>query len=235
MQMSTENDITPQELKSLKKNIAIKFSLIPVCMGVLILLPAGTLKFWQAYAYFAVLIAPMIFVILYFLKKDPNFLKRRMSMKEKEKQQKSIVLISTVLFIAGFLIPGLDHRFAWSNVPACLVITADIMVLLAYLFIFYVFSVNSYASRIIEVSEGQKVISTGPYRFVRHPMYSGVLVMYLFTPLALGSYWAMLPFLFFTITFVFRIHNEEKVLSDNLQGYKEYCRKTRFRLIPFIW
>jgi protein-S-isoprenylcysteine O-methyltransferase Ste14 len=235
MYMSTKNEMAPQELKSLVKNIVVKFSLIPLFMCALLLLPAGTLKFWQVYAYFAVLIVPMIFVILYFLKKDPMFLKRRMSMREKEKQQKSVVLTSTVFFAAGFLIPGLDHRFAWSNVPTYMVITADIIVLSAYLFIFYVFSVNSYASRIIEVVESQKVISTGPYGVVRHPMYSGVLVMYLFTPLALGSYWAIIPFLFLPVTFVFRILNEEKVLSNNLQGYTEYCQKTRFRLIPFIW
>jgi protein-S-isoprenylcysteine O-methyltransferase Ste14 len=227
--------MTSPQLRSLKINIAIKFSLIPLFMGVLILLPAGTLRFWQVYAYFAVLIVPLCFVVIYFLKNDPEFLERRMRMREKEKQQKWVVLTSTVLFAAGFLVPGFDQRFGWSNVPIYVVIIADIMVLSAYLFIFYVFRVNSFASRIIEVAENQKVISSGPYRVVRHPMYTGVLVMYLFTPVALGSYWAIIPFLFLPVTFVFRILNEEKVLTQNLAGYKDYCQKTRYRLIPLIW
>lgn len=233
--MNKEYEMTSQEMKALKKKIAIRFSLIPLFLGLIILLPAGTLMFWQVYTYFAILVVPMIFVMLYFLKKDPKFLERRMRVKEKEKQQELLSIFSTSIFLAGFIIPGLDHRFAWSNVPTYIVITADIIVLLGYLIIFFVFKQNSYASRIIEVNENQKVISTGLYGVVRHPMYLGVLIMFLLTPIALGSYWALIPFAVLPVTLILRILNEEKVLSNNLQGYREYCQKTRFRLIPFIW
>ena len=233
--MNKKSEMTQQEMKALKKKIAIRFSLIQLFLGLIILLPAWTLKFWQAYTYLVVLVVPMIFALLYFLKKDPKFLERRTRAKEKEKQQKLLSILSTAIFLAGFIIPGLDHRFAWSDVPTYIVITADIMVLLGYLIILFVFKQNSYASLIIEVNENQKVISTGLYGVVRHPMYLGVLIMFLPTPIALGSYWALIPFAVLPVLLILRILNEEKVLSNNLQGYKEYCQKTRFRLIPYIW
>lgn len=233
--MNKEGEMNQQEIKALKKKIVIRFSLIPLFLGLIILLPAWTLKFWQAYTYLVVLVVPMIFALLYFLKKDPKFLERRTRVKEKEKQQKLLSILSTAIFLAGFIIPGLDHRFAWSDVPIYIVITADIMVLLGYLIILFVFKQNSYASCIIEVNENQKVISTGLYGVVRHPMYLGVLIMFLPTPIALGSYWALIPFAVLPVLLILRILNEEKVLSNNLQGYKEYCQKTRFRLIPYIW
>ncbi len=233
--MNKEYEMTSQEMRALKKKIVIRFSLIPLFLGLIILLPAGTLIFWQAYTYFAILVVPMIFVIFYFLKKDPKFLERRIRTKEKEKHQKLLSILSTTIFLVGFIITGLDHRYFWSNVPIYIVITADIIVLLGYLLIFFVFKQNSYASRIIEVDENQKVISTGPYKIVRHPMYLGVLIMFLATPIALGSYWAIIPFAILPVILILRILNEEKLLSKNLQGYDEYCQKTRFRLIPFIW
>jgi protein-S-isoprenylcysteine O-methyltransferase Ste14 len=233
--MNKKSEMTQQQMKTLRKKIVIRFSLIPLFLGLIILLPAGTLKFWQVYTYLAVLVVPMVFVILYFLKNDPKFLELRTRGKEKEKQQILITIFTTAIFLAGFIIPGLDHRFAWSNVPIYIVIIADIIVLLGYLIIFFVFKQNSYASRIIEVNVNQKVISTGLYRVVRHPMYLGVIIMFLPTPIALGSYWALIPFVVLPFFLVLRILNEEKVLSNNLQGYKEYCQKTKFRLIPFIW
>jgi protein-S-isoprenylcysteine O-methyltransferase Ste14 len=177
----------------------------------------------------------MVFVMLYFLKNDPKFLERRTRAKEKEKQQIHIAILSALIFLAGFIIPGLDHRFAWSSVPMNIVLLADLIILLGYLIIFFVFRQNSYASRIIEVDEEQKVISTGLYGLVRHPMYVGVLIMYIPTPLALGSYWGLVPFALLPLSLALRILNEEKVLSVNLPGYKEYCIKTRYRLIPYIW
>jgi protein-S-isoprenylcysteine O-methyltransferase Ste14 len=230
-----ESEMTQQEMKALKKKIAIRFSLLPLFLGLIVLLSAGTLKFWQIYVYFAVLVVPMVFALLYFLKKDPRFLERRMKEKEKERQQKLIQILGILIFLAGFITAGLDHRFAWSGVPIYLILTADIIVLLSYLMIFFSFRENTYASRIVEVSEHQKVISTGPYKFVRHPMYLGVLVMFLATPISLGSYWALTPFAFLPVLLVLRILNEEKVLSNNLQGYKEYCERTKYRLLPGVW
>jgi len=167
------------------------------------------------------------------LRTDPEFLERRTKVKEKE--QVIFSILSTFIFLKGFIIPGLDHRFGWSNVPTYLTIFADVLILMGYLIIFFVFKQNSFASRIIEVSENQKIISTGLYAIVRHPMYIGVLIMFIPTPVALGSYWGLIPLALLPAFLVVRILNEEKVLSDNLNGYKEYCQKTRHRLIPFIW
>ena len=233
--MEKKSELTQQEMKSLIKKIIIRFSFLPVFLGLLILLPAGTFNYWQVYIYFAVLIVPMLFVLFYFLRRDPKFLERRMKAKEKEKQQILISIFSSFIFLAGLIITGLDQRFTWSDVPLYLIILADIIILLGYLIIFFVFKQNSFASRIIEVNENQKIITTGLYAIVRHPMYIGVLIMFIPTPIALGSYWGLIPFALLLVSLVLRILNEEKVLSDNLKGYKEYCQKTRYRLIPFIW
>lgn len=223
------------ELKNLKRKAIIRISFIPVFIGLLVLLPAGTFFFWQAYLYFSQLLLLMIAAGIYFFKKDPQFLARRMRMKEKEQKQKIFVLLASVSILSAFIIPGLDYRFGWSQVPLPVVLSADILVLISYLFILYVFKINSYASRIIEVNEGQKVISTGPYAVVRHPMYSGILLMYIMTPLALASYWGLIAIAFLPILLAFRIKNEENVLSRQLNGYNEYCIKVKYRLIPFIW
>ena len=233
--MKKKSEISPQERKSLIRKILIRFSFLPLVLALLIFLPAGTFNYWQVYVYCGILVVPIIFVLFYFLKNDPKFLERRTKAKEKEKQQIHIAILSTLIFLAGFIIPGLDHRFGWSSVPMNIVLLADLIILLGYLIIFFVFKQNSYASRIIEVDEEQKVISTGLYSIVRHPMYVGVLIMYIPTPLALGSYWGLLPFALLPLSLALRILNEEKVLSENLPGYKEYCEKTRYRLIPYIW
>jgi protein-S-isoprenylcysteine O-methyltransferase Ste14 len=156
-------------------------------------------------------------------------------MREKEAQQKLIIKLSSLYFLIAFLLPGFDKRYGWSSVPATVVISADVIVLLGYAFFALVLKENQYASRIIEVEEQQKVITTGPYALVRHPMYLAVSVMYIFSPLALGSYWAMIPTLLLLILLVARIRNEERVLLRELKGYQEYTQQTRYRLIPGIW
>jgi len=233
--MEIKSELTPQEMKSLIKKLIVRFSLFPLLLGLIILLPAGTFDYWQVYLYFAVIVVPMLLVILYFLKNDPQFLERRVRTKEKEKQQKIIQITFTFLFLAGFIVSGFDKRFGWSDIPVSRVILADIFILLGYLLVFFVFKQNSYASRVVEVEQNQKVISTGLYRIVRHPMYIGILIMFIPTPIALGSYWGLISMGSIPFALALRILNEEKVLCHELPGYKEYCQTTRYRLIPFIW
>lgn len=233
--METKSEMTSRERSALIRKLLARLSLVPLFIIVFTLLPAGTFNYWEVYLYFGILIVPMLFVFIYFLKKDPRFLDRRSRGAEKVKEQKLIQLINLPVFIAAFIIPGLDKRFGWSAVPAEVIIITDIVILGGYLIIFNVFRQNSYASRIIETDKEQKVITTGLYSIVRHPMYVGVLIMYLPTPLALGSYWGLIPMALLPVALVFRILNEEKVLSENLEGYQEYCCKTRYRLIPHIW
>jgi len=213
----------------------IRFALFFPVLGLLILLPAGTFRYWQFYVYSLLLMVPMLAVLIYFLRNDPKFLERRAKAREKERQQIHIAILSTLIFLAGYIIPGLDFRFGWSQVPAHTTILADIIILLGYLIIFFVFRQNSYASRIIEVDEEQEVISTGLYGIVRHPMYVGVLIMFIPSPIALGSYWGLIPFALLPLSMALRILNEEKVLKENLKGYREYCQKVKYRLIPLIW
>ncbi|MFA5833826.1 MAG: isoprenylcysteine carboxylmethyltransferase family protein [Bacteroidota bacterium] len=223
------------DLKSLKKKLLTRLILFPVLLGSILLLSAGTFDYWEVYAYLGVIILPLTAVVTYFLKHDPEFLERRMKLKEKESSQKKIVSYSAIGYIIGFLLPGFDHRYGWSDIPVDGVIAADIIVLLCYFFIMYVFMENRYASRVIEVEKQQTVISSGPYGYVRHPMYLGSIMMFLATPISLGSYWALIPFATVPVSMVFRILNEEKVLREQLDGYHEYCVKVRYRLLPYLW
>lgn len=230
-----EIELTQQEKTSLIKKIIIRFSLIPVFIGLLILLPAGTLNYWQVYLYLVVILIPMLFVLFYFYRNNLRFLERRMRTKEKEKQQKRIQFIFSLCFFSGYIISGIDKRFGWSDIPTGTVIIADIFVLLGYIMVFFVFKQNSYASRVVEVEKDQKVISTGLYSYVRHPMYTGVIIMFIPTSIALGSYWGLVSMATIPVALIIRLMNEEKVLCENLPGYKDYCQKTKYRLFPYIW
>lgn len=226
---------SPTEKIKLMRKIFLIFPLSVLGMGLMFFLPAGTLEYWPGWLLMATLLIPAAFVVGYFLKHDPKLLERRMKYKEKEMEQKLIIKIAGLFFVIGMIVPGLDFRYGWSNVPAWLVIAANVLVFLGYLLIFFVFKENSYASRIITVEKGQKVISTGPYAVVRHPMYVGAALMYLAMPIALGSYWAMIFYFPIIPMLIFRILNEEKVLSRDLEGYKEYCKKVPSRMFPGIW
>lgn len=225
----------PENIAGLRKTILVRFSAGFLVVALMLFIPAGSLHYWQAWVYLGVLFAPLVFVVNYFLKRDPGFLERRMRVREKEATQQKIQVLGGILFFLGFLIPGLDHRFGWSSVPVPLVLTADAIVFLGYLVIFLVFRKNSYASRIVEVEAGQRVITSGPYALVRHPMYLGFIVMFLSTPPALGSLWALPVFLLLPVFLVFRIRNEEEVLARDLPGYTEYSQKVKYRLIPLVW
>ena len=228
----TENQLSKAQVV---KMVVARFSGGFLVLAAVFFLSAGTLNYWEAWIYIVVLLVPVLFVVRYLIRHDPGLLERRMRLKEREARQRLVITLSLVWFLLTFLLPGLDRRFEWSNVPAAVVIAADVVVLLGYAMIFMVFRENSYTSRVVEVAQGQKVISSGPYAIVRHPMYVGVAAMDLFTPLALGSYWALIPALFIVPILVIRIHNEEQVLSNELPGYAGYMQTVRYRLIPGVW
>jgi protein-S-isoprenylcysteine O-methyltransferase Ste14 len=206
-----------------------------VVLLIVIFLPAGTFNYWEGWAYLISLLIPMAFIFSYLIKNDPGLLERRMKMREREKEQSLIVTLSYPVILLAFILPGLDHRFGWSHVPPAVVILALLCFLVGYGLFFMVLRQNSFASRVIEVTENQKVISTGMYGIVRHPMYMSILIIYLFSPLALGSYWAVIPALFMIPVLVARINNEEKVLLRDLPGYGEYMQKVKYRFIPKGW
>jgi protein-S-isoprenylcysteine O-methyltransferase Ste14 len=219
----------------LTRQVIVRFGLAVPLLGLLLFLPAGTLAYWEAWLYLAILFIPMTFVLFYLLRNDPELLERRMRTREQETAQSRIVKLFALYCLAIFILPGLDHRFGWSHVPVPLVLFADLLVLAGYIIFFLVLRENRYASRVVEVAKGQQVISSGPYAVVRHPMYLGLLLLYVFSPLALGSYWAVLPALLVIPLLVARIRNEESVLERTLNGYAAYMQHTRFRLIPAIW
>jgi len=202
-------------------------------LGLVLFLPAGTLRYWQAWVYWTTFLIPTLFITVYFFKRSPELLARRWQSKDQETVKKIPGFLN--LFLLSYIIPGLDYRFHWSTVPVWMVIAANFMAFLGYVFIIMVFRENSYASGNIKVEEEQSVISTGPYAIIRHPMYTGLLAMVLFAPLALGSYWAVIPALLHIPWTVIRIRNEEELLLRELPGYQNYCTNTPYRLIPSVW
>ena len=212
-----------------------KFLLGVVLVGVCIFLPAGTLHFWQGWLLMGILFIPMFIAGLVMLVKNPTLLKERLNAKEKEKQQDLVVKLSGLMSVAGFVVAGLDYRFSWFTLPMGVSIGGAVAFLLAYVLYAEVLRENTYLSRTIKVQENQKVIDTGLYGVVRHPMYSATLILFLAMPLVLGSLFAFLVFLAYPFIIVKRIQNEEQVLEKGLVGYTEYKQKVKYRLIPFIW
>jgi protein-S-isoprenylcysteine O-methyltransferase Ste14 len=202
---------------------------------VLLFVPAGTIDYWQGWAYLAVLFAPMLLFFGYLIAYDPALLDRRLRAREPLREQRIIQFVGALCYFAAFIVPALDRRFGWSGVQKSIVIAADIVCLAGYALFIRVLRENTYASRVIEVTGNQRVISTGPYAVVRHPMYVAVLMMFLVTPVALGSWWGVLAMVPEIGVIVARIRHEESVLSRDLPGYVEYLERTRYRLIPGIW
>ncbi|MDQ1262280.1 MAG: Isoprenylcysteine carboxyl methyltransferase family protein [Euryarchaeota archaeon] len=222
-----------KRMEALKRAMVIRFGGFAV-ISAMVLYFFGR-NYWQGWLYWAVLLVPMFLVVLYFLNRDPEFLERRMRYKEKEREQAAIIIFGIVILIAGIIVICLDLHYSWSIVPTGAVIAADALSLIGYIIIFLVFKENSYASRTIVVEEGQRVISSGPYAIVCHPMYLGYLMMMIAMPVALGS-WAGVPiFSLYIPLIIARILNEEKVLARDLPGYAEYRMRTRYRLLPGIW
>jgi len=206
-----------------------------ILLPLFFLATGGDLAWWNAWAYCAVLLVPMTAFVAYMARHDPEFIVRRSTMREKERTQRRVLAFGTPLLLAALVVPGLDHRFGWSHPPLGVVVAALAASLTGYLTILRVFFENRWAGRTIETYADQRVVSTGLYAIVRHPMYAAVSLLYLATPLALGSWWAVLPAMAFVPTFVFRIRNEEEVLVRELPGYDEYRKKVSYRLVPGIW
>ncbi|MBA3867895.1 MAG: isoprenylcysteine carboxylmethyltransferase family protein [Anaerolineae bacterium] len=209
-----------------------------VFLGAILFASAGSLSYWQAWLYIAVFGISTLFVTLYLVKYDQKLLESRVAAgptAEVEKTQKVIQSLASLFFMLTFIIAGLDFRNHWSNVPSVLSIIGDVFVALGYYIVFRVFRENTYTSAVIEVKEDQKVISTGPYGIVRHPMYMGAGLLLIFTPLALAS-WVALPFpLLLIVVIAFRAVEEEKFLATNLTGYDAYRQKVHYRIIPYVW
>ena len=212
-----------------------KFLLGLVLVGAILFLPAGSFAFVGGWLFIALLFIPMIFLGVFLFIKSPELLEKRLDAKEKENTQKGVVALSGLLFLVGFIVAGLDYRFAWSHVPTWLVIVASVILLASYALYAEVMRENAYLSRTIEVQEGQKVVDTGLYGIVRHPMYAVTVWLFLSIPLVLGSFWSLLCFAPYPIIMAVRILNEEKVLTNGLDGYADYKKKVKYRLIPFIW
>lgn len=206
-----------------------------VLVGALLFLPAGSFAYAGGWLFIALLFIPMIFLGAVLLIKAPALLEKRLGAKEKENTQKGVVALSGLLFLVGFIVAGLDYRFAWSHVPTWLVIVSSVVLLASYALYAEVMRENAYLSRTIEVQEGQKVVDTGLYGIVRHPMYAVTVWLFLSIPLVLGSFWSLLCFAPYPIVIIVRILNEEKVLTAELDGYADYKKKVKYRLIPFIW
>jgi protein-S-isoprenylcysteine O-methyltransferase Ste14 len=220
---------------SLKSKLLIRCSMATVGFGAFLFLPAGSLRFWQGWIVLALWVVPTVAAFAYFYKHDPALVERRLRREETVREQKIIMKLIYILLAAIYILPGFDRRFGWSHPPVWLTVLAQALVLGGYLMIFWVMKANSFAASTIRVEPGQRVISGGPYRMVRHPMYLGMTTMFLFTPLALGSYVAWPAVVLFIPVIVFRLLNEEKVLRQELPGYAEYCLRTRFRLVPRLW
>jgi protein-S-isoprenylcysteine O-methyltransferase Ste14 len=206
-----------------------------VLVGSMLFLPAWTFHYPGAWLFLGLLFVPMLIMGAVMLIKAPALLEKRLDGKEKEATQKGVVALSGLMFPVGFVLSALDFRFSWSHVPLWLVVTASALFLIGYGLYAEVMRENAYLSRTIEVQENQTVIDTGLYGMVRHPMYLATLLMFLPLPLILGSFWGLIPFALYPAIIVVRILNEEKVLTDGLDGYAEYKQKVRYRLIPYFW
>ena len=221
--------------KSLFAKALIKFFSGLILVGLLVFLPAGTLKFFNGWLFMGMLFVPMFVAGIVMMFKNPQLLEKRLNAKENEDEQSLVIKLSGLMFLGGFIAAGLDFRFGWCVLPKGVVIAASAVFLIAYVLYAEVLRENTYLSRTIEVQENQKVIDTGLYGIVRHPMYFATVLLFLAMPLVLGSVYSFLIFLVYPFIIAKRIKNEEEVLEKDLEGYAEYKQKVKYRMIPFIW
>jgi protein-S-isoprenylcysteine O-methyltransferase Ste14 len=223
---------------NLTRKAVLGFTQLIAALAVLLFVPAWTLDYWQAWVYLCVFALCCALISAYLWSKDPKLLERRIAAgpgAETERSQKLIQLVASAVFMGAMILPSLDHRFSWSAVALPVVVAGDVLTGLGFLIVFLVFRENTFTGATIAVTLGQEVVSTGPYAIVRHPMYSGALLMLLGTPLALGSWWGLMMFIPMLFTIAWRARDEERFLSRNLVGYGEYCQTVRYRLLPFAW
>ena len=225
-------------MKNLEAKAWLALAVVTVVMALLLVVPAGTVHYWQAWVYLTIFVGVSALTTLDLIRKDPALLERRMRggpTAEKQPTQKVIMLGMSIGFIALLVVPALDHRFGWSRVPVGGVVAGDLLVGLGFYLIFLVYRENTFTSATIEVAENQKVISTGPYARVRHPMYASAILYLLGTPLALGSYWGLVPVVAMMPFLLWRLLAEERFLARNLAGYTDYQKRVHHRLVPFVW
>ena len=223
------------EKKKLFAQAISKYLLGVILVGTILFLPAWSFSYWNAWLFMGILFVPMFIAGIVMLGKNPELLQKRLDAKEKEAEQKSVVASSGLMFLASFIVAGLDWRFGWTNMPNWMVWAATGLFLLSYVLYAEVLRENTYLSRTIEVQENQKVIDTGLYGIVRHPMYMATMILFLTMPLVLGSLYSFIIMLAYIPIIAKRIRNEEKVLEESLPGYKEYKQKVKYKVIPFIW
>lgn len=212
-----------------------KFLLGVLLVGLLIFIPAGTINFFNGWLFMGLLFIPMFIAGIIMMIKSPNLLRSRLDAKEKESDQKMVVALSGLMFLSGFILAGLNYRFNWLELSNIVVIISSIVFLLSYILYAEVLRENAFLSRTIKVEKKQKLIDTGLYGIVRHPMYLATIFLFLSMPLILGSLFSFLVFLLYPFIIIKRLNNEEKVLEKDLKGYKEYKKKVKYKLIPFIW
>ena len=225
-------------MKKLNLKAWLGLVLLAIVMGLLLFVPAGTVRYWQAWVFLAVFFGTSLLITIYLMKKNPALLERRLRggpTAEKENIQKVIMLFTSIGFLAVLAVSGLDRRFGWSTMPFYLVIGGDILILIGFYIVFLVYKENPFSSATVEVAPGQQVISTGPYARVRHPMYAGGLLYMTGMPLALGSYCGLLALVATAPFLLWRLFDEERFLSKNLQGYTDYRAKVRWRMIPGVF
>lgn len=213
----------------------LKFILGIILVGLLIFIPANTINYWNGWLLMGILFIPMFIAGIVMMIKSPALLKSRINAKEKQTEQKIVVALSGLMFIVGFIVSGLNYRFNWIQLPNTVVIVASIIFLISYIMYAEVLRENIYLSRTIEVQKNQKVIDTGLYGIVRHPMYTATILLFLSIPLVLGSIISFIVFLIYPFIIAKRIKNEEQVLEKELKGYKEYKNKVKYKMIPFVW
>lgn len=216
-------------------NAVIKFVLGLILVGALLFVPAGSFAYIGAWLFIALLFLPMLILGVILFIRSPELLAKRLDVKEKQNTQKGVVAIAALLFLCGFVVAGLDFRFGWSHVPSVVTVIASAVLLVSYALYGEVMRENAYLSRTIKVQEGQKVVDTGLYKIVRHPMYAVTVWLFLAIPIVLGSWWALVCFLPYVVVVVVRILDEEKLLVRELEGYEDYKKRVKYRLLPFIW